>query len=80
MRLVNETGIKVAYWIQSPSHGAECGDIDVNGYVDTPSFDDQTDVYVGFKPTGGHTAFSINCPQTGKVGQASQVKMQIVVV
>jgi hypothetical protein len=76
MRIVNQAGQTVAYWISSPAHGAECGEIVANGYADHPRYDDDTDVYVGFKPPGANTAFNINCAQTG---QGEQVKIQLIV-
>ena len=66
MKLVNETEQKVYYWIQTASTGPDCGEIDVNGLVDLPQYDNQTDVYVGFNTTGGQQAFSITCAETGK--------------
>lgn len=75
MKLVNETGQQVFYWIQSPSGGAACGQIDVNGLVDHPEFDNQTDVYVGFKPAGTQQAFSITCANTGA---GEQVEMALI--
>ena len=75
MKLVNETGQKVAYWIQSAQGGANCGEIDVNGFVDRPDYDNQTDVYVGFNTTGSAEAFSILCAHTGK---GEQVEMALV--
>lgn len=74
MKLVNETGQTVAYWIQSASD-AECGEIAVDGYVDHPEFDNQKNVYVGFDTCGGQEAFTINCANTG-TGQ--QVEMALV--
>ncbi len=75
MRLVNETGQPVAYWIQSVQGGANCGEIPVDGFVDHPDYDNQTDVYVGFNTTGGQESFSILCPETG---QDEQVEMALV--
>lgn len=75
MKLVNETGQPVAYWIQSASGGANCGEIDVDGIADHPEYDNQTDVYVGFNTTGGSQEFSITCAKTG---QGEQVEMALV--
>ena len=60
MTLVNETGQAVAYWITCEAIGPNCGDIPVNGIVDLPQYDDQTNVSVGFKPGGGAPSFSID--------------------
>jgi hypothetical protein len=75
MKLVNETGQQVAYWIQVGS-ASECGQIDVNGYVDLPKYDNQTDVYVGFNTPGKDDPFRIICDNTG-TGQ--QVEMALIV-
>jgi hypothetical protein len=75
MRLVNESGQQVAYWIQTGTD-AECGNIPVDGYVDYPEFDNQVNVYVGFNTEGTDVPFSINCTNTG-TGQ--QVEMALVV-
>ena len=75
MKLVNETGQRVAYWIQSAKGGANCGEIDVNGLADHPEYDNDTNVYVGFNTTGGQRAFTITCPMTGK---GEQVEMAMV--
>jgi hypothetical protein len=75
MKLVNETGQKVAYWISSPSGGPNCGEIDVDGVADHPEYDNQKDVYVGFNTTGGQESFSVVCESTG-TGQ--QVEMALV--
>jgi hypothetical protein len=75
MRLVNESGQQVAYWIQSGTN-SDCGQIDIDGYVDMPSYDNQSNVYVGFNTIGTDVPFSINCTDTG-TGQ--QVEMALVV-
>jgi len=74
MKLVNETGQKVYYWISSASSG-DCGEIDVDGVADLPGYDNQTNVNVAFN-TLGDSSFSINCDNTG-TGQ--QVEMALVV-
>lgn len=74
MKLVNETGQQVAYWIQTGTN-AECGTLDVNGLVDLPQYDNQTDVYVGFNTVAPQQAFSITCANTGK---GEQVEMALV--
>jgi hypothetical protein len=73
MKLVNETGQQVAYWIQTGTN-AECGTIDVDGLVDLPQYDNQTDVYVGFNTVGTQQSFSITCANTGK---GEQVEMAL---
>jgi hypothetical protein len=75
MKLVNESGQKVAYWIQSGG-ASDCGQIDIDGYVDLNSYDNQSNVYVGFNTIGTDVPFSINCDNTG-TGQ--QVEMALVV-
>jgi hypothetical protein len=75
MKLVNETGQRVSYWIQSAKGGANCGEIDVDGLADHPEYDNQTDVYVGFNTTGAQQSFSITCDQTG---EGEQVEMEFV--
>jgi hypothetical protein len=75
MKLVNETQQKLAYWIQYAGGSPDCGHIDVNGLVDLPQYDDQTDVYVAFKPTDGQKAITINCANTGK---GEQVELALV--
>lgn len=62
MRLVNETQQAVFYTI-SCSSSVDCGTIDVNGDVDLPYYDNQTNVTVYFSPAEGG-AFSINCGST----------------
>jgi len=74
MRLVNESGQQVEYWVSSTQSGAECGTIDVDGYVDLPEFDNQADVYVGFDTPATDGVFTINCTNTG-TGQ--QVEMAL---
>lgn len=71
MRLVNETAQPVAYWVQNQIQGVESGEIAVDGYVDLPDFDNQSNVYVSFNGTGG-SQFQIDCTDTG-TGQ--QVEM-----
>jgi hypothetical protein len=75
MKLVNETGQKVAYWIQSSSTGANCGEIDVDGFADHPEYDNQADVYVGFNVYGAQEEFSITCAETGS---GEQVEMALI--
>jgi hypothetical protein len=74
MRLVNETGQQVGYWIQN-ANNSECGNIDVDGYVDLPEWDNQQNVSVGFNTPGANTAFTMVCDSTG-TGQ--QVEMAVV--
>ncbi|MEY2563271.1 MAG: hypothetical protein QOH88_1464 [Verrucomicrobiota bacterium] len=76
MRLVNESGQPVAYWIQSAQGGPNCGEIPVDGYVDQPNYDNQTDVYVGFNVIAPAKGFVIHCDNTGT---DQQVQMALVV-
>jgi hypothetical protein len=74
MQLVNESGQKVYYWISSANSG-DCGEIDVDGIADLPSYDNQSNVTVSFN-TLGQGAFTINCATTGA---DQQVEMALVV-
>jgi hypothetical protein len=75
MRLVNETGQQVSYWITN-ANNSECGNIDVDGYVDLPEWDNQSAVSVGFDTVGTkQTSFTVNCTDTG-IDQ--QVEMALV--
>jgi hypothetical protein len=76
MKLVNETGQKVAYWIQSTAGGPNCGEIDVDGVADRPDYDNQTNVYVGFNTIGTDVPFTITC---GSSGTGQQVEMALIV-
>jgi len=64
MRLVNETGVSVFYSI-STSGMADCGQIDVDGLVDLPAYDNQQNVTVSFLPADGTGSFSVTWPSTG---------------
>jgi hypothetical protein len=74
MRLVNETGQQVAYWIQNQIQGVNSGEIAIDGYVDLPDFDNQSNVYVSFNGTGG-SEFAITCTDTGT---DQQVEMALI--
>jgi hypothetical protein len=75
MRLVNETGQQVQYWIQYGTN-SECGTIDVDNYVDLPEYDNQQNVSVGFDTVGtSQTSFTINCTNTGT---DQQVEMALI--
>ena len=75
MRLVNETGQQVQYWITN-ANNSECGNIAVDGYVDLPEWDNQPNVSVGFDTVGTkQTMFTMNCTNTG-IDQ--QVEMALV--
>lgn len=67
MKLVNETGTAVYYWISS-SGQADCGQIDVDGLVDLPAYDNQQNVTVSFLPADGNSYFSTtwDATQTGE--------------
>lgn len=73
MRLVNETSQRVAYWIQNQIQGVESGEIDIDGYVDYPKFDNQSDVYVSFNGTGG-AQLAMACSNTG-TGQQVEIAL-----
>jgi hypothetical protein len=76
MILVNQTKQPVAYWISANGGSPECGNIDVNGIADLPRYDHQTNVYVGFKPTGPQKSITIELPDTGK-GQAVELALVV---
>ena len=75
MTLVNETGQQVDYWIQA-GNDADCGTLAVDGLIDIPQYDNQSNVYVGFNTSGTQQPFTIVCNNTG-TGQ--QVEMALVV-
>jgi hypothetical protein len=64
MQLVNETNQAVEYWITCDGGGPDCGTIEVDGLVELPSYDNQSNVVVSFKPQGTN-AFSIDIENTG---------------
>lgn len=72
MRLVNETNVAVNYNINSADM-ADCGQIDVDGVVDLPSYDNQQNVTVAFWPVGGGD-FSLTWPTT-KTGQQTEIAL-----
>ena len=76
MNLVNETHQAVSYWISCDACGPNCGDIPVDGIVELPEYDNQTNVYVGFKPAGGAETFSIQVTSDGHPGE--QVELAVV--
>ena len=76
MILANQTRQPVAYWISANGGSPECGDIDVNGIADLPRYDNQTNVYVGFKPTGAQKSITIEYADTGK-GQAAELALVV---
>lgn len=65
MILVNETRQPVDYWISADGGSPNCGSIEAEGIADLPQYDDQTNVYVGFKPSLPNKAFIITCAHTG---------------
>lgn len=73
MRIVNETGQEVFYSIGYPG-SADCGTIDVDGYVDLPAYDNQPVVNVSLSPASGNNVFVIAVPSSG-TGQ--QVEMAV---
>jgi len=74
MTLVNETNQSVEYWITCDGGGPDCGTIEVDGVVELPNYDNQTDVRVSFKPYGTD-AFSIEIANTG---DDQQVELAVV--
>lgn len=76
MTLVNETQQEVSYWISCDAVGPNCGDIPVDGIVELPAYDDQTNVYVGFRPSGGTDPFIIDVPADKFKGE--QVEMALI--
>ena len=74
MQLVNETQQQVTYTI-SCATSTDCGNIDVDGLVDLPYYDNQTNVVVAFTPADGDSYFRINVDSTGT---GKQVEMALV--
>jgi hypothetical protein len=74
MKLVNETQQQVTYTISCAS-STECGNIDVDGLVDLPYYDNQSNVVVAFTPADGDSYFRINVDSTGT---GKQVEMALV--
>lgn len=74
MRLVNETGQEVYYNISTADMG-NCGNIGVDGVVDLPAYDNQTNVAVSFQSTSTDGIFIINCANSGT---GEQVEMALV--
>lgn len=72
MKLVNETNVAVNYNISSAGM-ADCGQIDVDGVVDLPAYDNQQNVTVAFWPVEGGD-FSITWPAT-KTGQQTEIAL-----
>lgn len=73
MKLVNETGVAVNYWITSDS-GADCGQIAVDGLADLPAYDNQRNVTVEFIPADGTADFSTTWDST-KSGQQTEIAL-----
>lgn len=76
MTLVNETQQEVGYWITCDAVGPNCGDIPVDGLVELPDYDNQTNVLVSFKANGSPT-FNIQVESDGHEGE--QVEFALVV-
>ena len=75
MKLVNETNQAVAYTISCDGGGTDSGTIKVDGFVELPNYDNQTNVTVGFKPEGAdYFSVSVADTDTGK-----QIEMAVVV-
>jgi hypothetical protein len=75
MVLVNETNQQVSYWITCTGGGPDCGEIAVNGLVDLPKYDNQTNVVVGFKPVLPAKSITI---QVSNTGTGQQIEMALV--
>lgn len=76
MILVNETHQDVSYWISCDAVGPNCGDIPVDGTVTLDQYDNQTNVYVGFKPGAGAETFTLEVTTDGHAGE--QVELAVV--
>lgn len=74
MILANETNQAVDYWITCNGGGPDCGSIEVDGVVELPNYDNQTNVVVSFKPQGTDW-FSLDVANTG-TGQ--QVELAVI--
>lgn len=74
MKLVNETNQAVSYWITC-GNSADCGTIEVDGYVRLPGYDNQTNVEVRFEPAQSNY-FSATLSNTGT---DRQVEMAVIV-
>jgi len=73
MQLVNETNTVVNYSITSSNSG-DCGQIPVDGMVDWPGYDNQTDVTVSFLPVDvAYFKIDVGTTTTGE-----QVEMAVV--
>lgn len=75
MTLVNETGQPVSYVIQA-GNNADCGNLDIDGLIDLPAYDNQQNVTVGFNPQGAQAPFTLVC---GNTGTGQQVEMALIV-
>jgi hypothetical protein len=73
MKLVNETGVAVNYWISS-SGMADCGQIDADGVADLPGYDNQQNVTVSFLPANSDDYFRTTWAAT-KTGQQTEVAL-----
>ena len=74
MILANETNQAVDYWITCNGGGPDCGTIEVDGVVELPKYDNQTNVVVSFKPQGTNW-FALDVTNTG-TGQ--QVELAVI--
>jgi hypothetical protein len=73
MKLVNETGVAVNYWISS-SGQADCGQIDVDGVADLPGYDNQQNVTVSFLPASGEDYLATTWPAT-QTGEQTELAL-----
>lgn len=74
MKLVNETGIPVNYWITGPGGMADCGTIEPDGLADFPGYDNQQNVTVEFIPGDGSADFSTTWDST-KTDQQTEIAL-----
>jgi hypothetical protein len=69
MKVVNETEQALFYTVTGGG-SIDCGNIDANGDVDLPYYDNQTNVTVSVTPDGkGY--YTLNIPDTGTGGAAT---------
>ena len=74
MKLVNETGTGVFYWISASNGQADCGDIAVDGVADLPGYDNLQNVTVSFLPSDNSGYFSTTWDAT-KTGQQTELAL-----
>ena len=75
MTLVNESGQPVSYNIKF-GNTSDCGNLDIDGLIDLPGYDNQQNVTVSFSAQGGQMPFTMVC---GNTGTGQQVEMALIV-